>query len=228
ILSRGYRRETRGVALVDPAGSATAFGDEPLLLTRNLRVPVILGESRHQAGLLAERKFGPQMHLLDDGFQHRSLARDFDIVLLPAEDLQDRLLPTGRLREPLSSLRRADAIVLPDGARPPETLHPETLIWRVRRGLQLDTISGTQIAFCGIARPGNFFAQLRQVGVKLAAEISFRDHYRYTPGDIQQLRELQRRHDPIGFVTTEKDAVNLGSLAAELEPLSIARVTMEL
>src|SRR5262249_8987654 len=113
-------------------------------------------------------------------------------------------------------------------ARPPETLHPETLIWRVRRGLQLDTISGTQIAFCGIARPGNFFAQLRQVGVKLAAEISFSDHYRYTPGDIQQLCELQRRHDPIGFVTKEKDAVNLGSLAAELEPLSIARVTMEL
>src|SRR3989442_5889226 len=82
ILSRGFGRKTRGVALVDPAGSSRDFGDEPLLLARRLAVPVIVGEERYQAGVFAEKKFGPQLHLLDDGFQHRSLARDFDIVLI--------------------------------------------------------------------------------------------------------------------------------------------------
>src|SRR5580704_14207040 len=110
ILSRGYGRQTRGVALVDPAGSAPDFGDEPLLLARRLGVPVIVGEDRYQSGLLAEHKFGPQMHLLDDGFQHRALARNFDIVLVTPEDARDRLLPAGRLREPLASLARADAV----------------------------------------------------------------------------------------------------------------------
>jgi len=227
ILSHGYRRETRGVLLVDPSGTAGAFGDEPLLLARKLRAPVILGESRYQAGLFAERKFGPQMHLLDDGFQHRSLTRDFDIVLLPAEDVSDGLLPFGRLREPLSSLRRADAVVLANDARAPESLRPGAFVWHVRRGIQLGSASGPQIAFCGIARPHNFFAQLRAIGVTLAAEHPFRDHHRYISADIQQLSELQRRHNAEGFVTTEKDAVNLGPLATELETLSIARVTMQ-
>src|SRR6266446_6492256 len=103
VLSRGYGRKTRGVLVVDPDGSASDFGDEPLLIARKLAVPVIVGE----------QKFQTQLHLLDDGFQHRSLARDFDIVLMASGDFEDRLLPSGRLREPLSSLERADAIVLP-------------------------------------------------------------------------------------------------------------------
>lgn len=227
ILSRGYRRETRGVALVDPAGTATVFGDEPLLLARKLQAPVILGESRYEAGMFAERKFGPQMHLLDDGFQHRSLARDFDIVVLPAEDLKGTLLPFGRLREPVSALRRADAVVLAVDSAGPEFLRPETLIWRVRRGIQLDAVSGPHIAFCGIARPMGFFAQLRLIGVEVAAHKAFRDHHRFTSADLQQLRELQRRHNARGFITTEKDAVNLGAFASELAPVSIAKVTMQ-
>ena len=112
ILSRGYGRKTKGVLLVDPAGSSHDFGDEPLLLARRLAVPVIVGEDRYQAGLFAEKRFGPQLHLLDDGFQHRSLARDFDIVLITPEDTRDSMLPGGRLREPPRSLARADAIVL--------------------------------------------------------------------------------------------------------------------
>jgi len=228
ILSRGYRRETRGVALVDPSGSVSSFGDEPLLLARKLQAPVILGESRFQAGLFAERKFGPQVHLLDDGFQHRSLARDFDIVLLPIQDVSDRLLPSGRLREPLASLRRADAVVLAEDAIPPRCLDSATVVWRVRRGIRLDPVFGPQIAFCGIARPDVFFAQLRAIGVEVAAEVAFRDHHRYASADAQHLRELQRSHRAQGFVSTEKDAVNLGPLAAALEPLSIAQVTMEL
>ena len=109
VLSRGYRRKTRGVLVVDPDGNAADFGDEPLLIARRLGVPVVVGESRYAAGRVAERKFQSQLHILDDGFQHRSLARDFDIVLMTERDFFDRMLPSGSLREPLWSLERADA-----------------------------------------------------------------------------------------------------------------------
>src|SRR2546427_4537334 len=115
VLSRGYGRNPRGTILVDPGGSARDFGDEPLLIARRLQVPVIVGEDRYQAGVLAETQFGLQLHLLDDGFQHRALARDFDIVLVTPDDVRDRLLPAGRLREPLASLRRARPLVLTRG-----------------------------------------------------------------------------------------------------------------
>ena len=107
VLSRGYGRSSRGVLLVDPAGLPQQFGDEPLLIARKLRVPVIVGEDRYQAGVFAESRFGPQVHLLDDGFQHRSLARDFDIALVTPQDANDRLLPAGRMRETLRALGRA-------------------------------------------------------------------------------------------------------------------------
>src|SRR5208282_4737298 len=91
VLSRGYRRETQGVAIVDPSGTARDFGDEPLLIARKLGVHVIVGEDRRQAGEMAEATFGPQFHLLDDGFQHRRLARDFDIVMATSADAQGSL-----------------------------------------------------------------------------------------------------------------------------------------
>jgi tetraacyldisaccharide 4'-kinase len=98
VLSRGYRRKTRGVMQVDPAGESSTYGDEPLLIARRLEIPVVLGEDRYQAGVFAEQKFGSQLHLLDDGFQHRRLARDFDIVLVTPDDARDSLLPGGRQR----------------------------------------------------------------------------------------------------------------------------------
>src|SRR5689334_2919126 len=116
ILSRGYGRKTKGVLDVDPSGSSQEFGDEPLLIARKLKVPVIVGEDRYQAGLAAEAKYGTNFHLLDDGFQHRALHRDFDIVLVTPDDSRERLLPAGRLREPLIGLNRADAIALMSGA----------------------------------------------------------------------------------------------------------------
>src|SRR5215469_6754133 len=136
VLSRGYRRETKGVALVDVNGMAQQFGDEPLLIARKLGVPVVVGEDRYAAGVFAEESFGARLHLLDDGFQHRRLARDFDIVLITQRDVDDTLLPTGRLREPLSSLKRASAIVLMDDV-PLEKLgvRPGQLVWRVSRGI---------------------------------------------------------------------------------------------
>ncbi len=228
ILSRGYGRQTKGVALVDPAGSARDFGDEPLLLARRLGVPVIVGEDRFRAGELAEARFGPQPHLLDDGFQHRSLARDFDIVLLTPEDAGDQLLPAGRLREPLSSLRRADAVVLTGGAWCEALPVAGKLLWRVRRGILARDVPAKVVGFCGIARPGSFFGALRDAGIETLAEAVYPDHHRYGERDISDLRKLREQSQADGFVTTEKDAINLEGYLSALQPIAVVEVKMEL
>jgi len=228
VLSRGYGRRTRGVLLVDPGGASKQFGDEPLLIARRLEVPVVLGEDRYEAGKLAEAKFGPQLHLLDDGFQHRALARDFDIVLVTPDDARDRLLPSGRLREPLSALFRADAIVLTGGAEAASFPLDGKLIWRVRRGIVPTNVSARPVAFCGIARPQNFMLQLRKAGIEPAAEAIYRDHHAYSEKDIRDLLALKANSAADGFITTEKDAINLGGYFSALEPLTVVPVKMEL
>lgn len=228
VLSRGYGRKTRGVLEVDPGGLPRDFGDEPLLIARRLQVPVIVGESRHEAGKLAESKFGPQLHLLDDGFQHRGLARDFDMVLVTPEDARDRLLPAGRLRESLRSLRRADAVVLASGAAAEMFPLAGKTVWRVRRGIVLENIPPRPVVFCGIARPQNFLLQLRAAGVDPVAEAFFRDHHAYSEKDVRDLLELKRRSEAESFITTEKDAINLGGYLEALGTLTVVRVKMEL
>jgi tetraacyldisaccharide 4'-kinase len=229
VLSRGYGRATKGVALVHPEGSPRDFGDEPLLIARKLGVPVIVGEDRYAAGQFAEQKFGRQLHLLDDGFQHRRLARDFDIVLIAPSDVEDLLLPTGRLREPLSSLARASAVVLANDASHRGFPITQQLVWKVRRGIIVPReLNGPSFAFCGIARPENFFAQLRAAGVTLAGTRSFRDHHAYSDDDVRELLALRSRHGASSFVTTEKDAINLQSRIAVLAPLHVIPVRMEL
>jgi tetraacyldisaccharide 4'-kinase len=228
VLSRGYGRKSRGVRLVDPAGLPQEFGDEPLLIARKLQVPVIVGEDRYGAGLFAESKFGPQVHLLDDGFQHRALARDFDIVLVTPQDVGDRLLPAGRLREPMGSLRRADAVVLASGASAESFPVEGKLVWRVRRGIVPENVPPRPVAFCGIARPQNFVLQLRAANIEPVAEAFYRDHHPYRENDIRELLELKQRSQAGGFVTTEKDAVNLGGYLSALAPLAIVPVKVEL
>jgi tetraacyldisaccharide 4'-kinase len=228
IFSRGYGRKTRGVARVDPGGLPKDFGDEPLLLARRLGVPVIVGEDRHDAGLFAEKSFGLQLHLLDDGFQHRALARDFDIVLVTPEDARDRLLPAGRLREPLASLSRADAVVLSNGASPESFPLNDKLVWRLRRGITLNDVPARPVVFCGIARPQNFLLQLRTAGVEPAAQALFRDHHAYAARDIHDLLKLRQQSEAEGFVTTEKDAINLGGYLDALQPIAVVPVKMEL
>jgi tetraacyldisaccharide 4'-kinase len=228
VLSRGYGRRSRGVRLVDPAGLPQEFGDEPLLIARKLQVPVIVGEDRYEAGRFAEAKFGAQLHLLDDGFQHRALARDFDIVLVTPQDANDRLLPSGRLREPLHSLRRANAIVLASGASAESFSVDGKLIWRVRRGIVPLNVPPRPVVFCGIARPENFVLQLRAANIEPVAEAFYRDHHAYSEKDIRDLRDLKQRSEAGGFVTTEKDAVNLGGCLSALTPLAVIPVKMEL
>jgi tetraacyldisaccharide 4'-kinase len=249
VLSRGYGRSSTGAAVVDPAGSPDQFGDEPLLLARRLQVPVIVGADRYQAGLLAEEKFPSKLHLLDDGFQHRRLHRDFDIVMLPDSDLDAALLPVGRLREPLSSLQRADAVVTArdeeDGAgevetrdsletveRPMRQESPPPLmvlpaeIWNMKRNIYLEDVPPKPLAFCGIARPGQFFAGLRELGVEPAKAVAFPDHHRYTEPDIRKLLALQSSTGAGGFITTEKDWINLGPLAERLQPLQVGHLRL--
>jgi len=123
ILSRGYARrvQTEGVTVVSDGHRVTAdldhSGDEPLMLARALPgVPVLVAAERYLAGRLAEGKLGATVHLLDDGFQHVTLWRDVDLLLLSDADLDDRVLPAGRLREPISVVASADAILVTDAA----------------------------------------------------------------------------------------------------------------
>ncbi len=229
VLSRGYGRTTRGVLLVDPGGLPRDFGDEPLLIARRLQVPVVVGEDRYEAGRFAESRFGPQIHLLDDGFQHRGLARDFDIVLVTPEDARDRLLPGGRLREPLHSLQRADAVVLTSGAsRGIVSAGGQDGVAGAAGDCCPQDVPPRPVVFCGIARPQNFLLQLRAAGIDPVAEAFFRDHHAYTEKDVRDLLQLGQQSEAGGFVTTEKDAVNLGGYLAALAPLAVVPVKMEL
>jgi tetraacyldisaccharide 4'-kinase len=139
------------------------------------------------------------------------------------------LLPIGRLREPISALRRADAVTLPDPlSHPPNAQR----VWTVRRKLELSNPSGRFVAFCGIGRPQQFFASikdgLKSSGETLASEVSFRDHHAYNQPDIDRLLALKKQTSADGFITTEKDAINLGQLATQLQPLLAAPLTMEI
>lgn len=228
VLSRGYRRASHEVAVVDPNGSPREFGDEPMLIARRLGVRVIVGADRFAAGAFAEDRFGAQLHVLDDGFQHRRLARDFDIVLLTPEDETDTLLPVGRLREPRTAISRANAVVLMRNARAGAFPLAKNRVWRANRGVECGQLPSRPLLFCGIAKPEVFFQQVRGCGVTPGAQVDFRDHHSYNDEDVRRLLEIARQRATNGFVTTEKDALNLGPLASLLQPLCIARATLEL
>jgi tetraacyldisaccharide 4'-kinase len=225
VLSRGYGRTSTEIAVVDPQGSPAQFGDEPLLIARKLQAPVIVGADRYRVGLLAEQKCSSKLHLLDDGFQHRRLHRDFDIVLLPAEDQAGCLLPAGRLREPLAALKRADAVVLFDSQA--QQVQAKS-VWRARRVIEQPVAAGKTIVFSGIARPWQFLDGLKSSGMEIAGTLTFRDHHRYDQRDIDRLLALKKQTGADSFITTEKDLINLGTLATQLFPLMTAGLRIEL
>ena len=246
VLSRGYGRQSMAPVLVRPDGTAEEFGDEPLLIAREAGVPVFVAPHRYDAGSMAEAHFAssrknhpaehvPSVHILDDGFQHRQLHRDIDVVLLNRDDLQDRLLPAGNLREPLRALRRAAIAAIPaDQPELESELHAwgwDGTMWRIHRRMKVPPVDGPVAAFCGIARPAQFFAGLEAAGLRMAARTVFRDHHTYTAGDIQKLISEGRRMGAVLFLTTEKDRVRLGDLAltfpAEM-PLKCASLEIEI
>jgi tetraacyldisaccharide 4'-kinase len=261
VLSRGYRRSGRSavpvrVAGTTDGGAAAEFGDEPTLMARR-GLRVFVGADRYRAGVLAEQAEETlfptssnqrKLHLLDDGFQHRKLAREVDIVLVRRRDLQDELLPLGNLREPLSSLKRADIVVL----RSEEAdLRDRVLqlmdqddparVWIIDRRVLIcadgtpsssDPLASSAVAFCAIGDPCGFFDGLNQAGLQLAAKFAFRDHHRYTTEDMKTITRAARESGAACFVTTEKDAMRLTeNLRLQLEseaPLIVAGLEMQL
>jgi len=240
VLSRGYGRTGTGAARVVSGGSAGEFGDEPLLIAEEAGVPVFLAARRIEAGRLAESEGQAAVHLLDDGFQHRQLHRDVDIVLVSSEDLGDSLLPAGNLREPRGALRRATAfaVVAGDEAAAEALARmnaadglPGRPIWRYSRRMSVPAVGGPVVAFCGIARPEQFFAGLAAAGVAVAGRRVFADHHRFTAEDASELASLALSVGTRAFVTTGKDRVRLGGLGAPLwavAPVAVAGLTVEL
>jgi tetraacyldisaccharide 4'-kinase len=228
VLSRGYRREGRGVEEADPAAEAAArrFGDEPTLIARRTGAAVWVGADRFAAGDAAEATAGltaRRVHLLDDGFQHRQLARAADIVLVTESDLEDALLPAGNRREPLTALARADAVVLREEElariepRVRALMQTGAVIWSLRRELRFrNPPSGTRLlAFSAIARPEGFRAMLEQAGCDLAGAVAFADHHIYGMDDMNRVVATASQCGATGLATTEKDAVKLSPAMLE-------------
>jgi len=138
------------------------------------------------------------------------------------------LLPMGRLREPVSSLARCDAVVLTNDTSSKELPLAKQLVWRVQRGIVAPERKDACVAFCGIARPQVFFDQLQAACVVLVGTLRFRDHHSYSASDVRQLMELRTRCGATAFVTTEKDAINVGQHLGTLEPVYVVPVGMQL
>ena len=239
VLSRGYGRDSQHAARVSPEGTAENFGDEPLLIARESGVPVYVAGQRYEAGLLAESersadsRFG--LHLLDDGFQHRQLYRDVDILLLDRRDWEDGLLPAGNLREPLKAGRRTAVIAIPEDELELEAELKawgwDGPIWRLRRTMEVSAINGPVVAFCGIARPEQFFAGIETAGLHIAARLAFHDHHRYTSADLKRLLSTARKSGAAALITTGKDKVRLENLSSDLQeslPLKTAGLRVEI
>ena len=238
ILSRGYgRREPAdGVVVVSDGRQVLATpgqaGDEPYMLARTLPgVPVFVSPDRYLAGRLAEWRFGCTVHVLDDGFQHVQLARDVDLVVMSRADLDERLLPLGRLREPLAAARAAHALLVAGGdedvqavaaavgvkttfrvARRYGAPRPIASSGAVRAGVSAaaSAEAGRRVvAVAGIARPERFFAALRELGWDVARECVFRDHHWFTPREVATIDRAAADTGADLVMTTEKDSVRL-------------------
>lgn len=240
VLTRGYGRQLGQVARVDPTAPVAAdrFGDEPVLIAGSAEVPVWVGSSRYDAGRAAEQASSPGLHLLDDGFQHRALARAVDLVLITADDLYDPLLPAGNRREPLTALRRADIVLLREeerdavepGVRP--YLQPGTPVFYLRRTLRTPCPSGAGVlAFSGLARPQGFVDMLQACGLRVIDSVAYPDHHRYTAREMHELLRRLQSSAAHTFLTTEKDAVKITpELRAILEaeaPLHVAELRVD-
>jgi len=231
VLSRGYGRSSRATARVDTNGTAEEYGDEPLEIACATGVPVYVSARRYEAGVMAETQSSAGIHLLDDGFQHRWLHRDVDIVLVSAPDLKDRLLPAGNLREPLRALCRATCVVAyaeDEGAEAGlKGAGWHGPVWRIHRHMEVPQLAGPVVAFCGIARPEQFFAGLEAGGMRLAGRFPFADHHRYTTSDVERLLAEMQNSGATVCVTTQKDRVRLGRSAEKL-PVKVAALRLEI
>lgn len=234
ILSRGYGRQDKRVRVVSagegPLLGPLVAGDEPVLLAGELPgVAVVVGRDRYEAGRHALERLepAPQVFLLDDGFSHLGLFRDIDLVVFPSDDplAGGRLLPGGRLREPLASMGRADAALmvgmqddaaqhLGDVLRPFGFTGPsfacglQTLPAQLVAGGALAPGSRVLLV-AAIARPERFIAAARQADFTVAKVLTFPDHHRYPDRSLQQIRKAWEETQAEAVLTTSKDRVKL-------------------
>jgi len=236
ILSRGYgrRHAAEGVVVVSDGRHILAdldrAGDEPLMLARQLPgVAVLVCEQRAIAGAFARHILGATSLVLDDGFQHRQMARDVDVVLVTPADLQGRRAPLGRLRESVSALDRAD-VIIGDGCRSVENSrsggefstdrHPSPYFLHRQAGTPVSIETGVPalapgarvIALAGIAGPARFTRAVEDAGYLVAGAWGPGDHYRYTRADLARLAREVRAGGAVGVLTTSKDAARLRTL----------------
>jgi len=259
LLSRGYR------SLAAPGGDASGspvtpgadasgspVNDEKLVLDRLCPgVPHVQQPDRVAGAESAVEQHGAELLILDDGFQHRRLQRDLDIVLIDALNPfgYGRLLPRGLLREPLSGLRRADAIVLTradqcaaeEKASILETLHrfapecdvveaafrPSGLINSTGDTAALTSLDGVPVvAFCGIGNPESFRRTL--AGCEVREFRAFPDHHHYTASDMELLAQSATRHEAREFVTTLKDLVKINAAEIGGRPVRAMQISAEI
>ena len=235
MLTRGYGRRERDLEVVvgpEPKQRVEEVGDEPLEIAGLLPgVPVVVEADRVRGGREAQR-LGADVVVLDDGFQHRRLRRDLDLVLLDAGDPWGggRLPPIGRLREPLGALRRASAVVVtkvPADWRP-VVARIEAELGRIAPGIPVlaarlqprrvrlpegwqgpEVLAGRRVfAFAGLGRPEGFAASLVEAGAEVAAKKWFPDHHHYSLGELDEIVMGAKAVDAVP-VTTVKDAVKL-------------------
>jgi tetraacyldisaccharide 4'-kinase len=250
VIARGYGKRRRGVvvvgtegrALVDPADG----GDEATLVATRLAVPVIAAERRADGAALACERFGCDTLVLDDGFQHRALARDADLVLVPGDGLPERLFPAGPLREPPRALARARAVLaLGDesrSARPPVAprdtptfvgrVVPTATVVVAEDGVAVHDLGvlprRAVVAVAGVARPERFWDLLGRLGVEVVERLRFPDHHPYTSADLERIRHAATARGR-AIVTTEKDLVKLARLeGADALGLYALRIEVEI
>ena len=256
ILSRGYKgmREKTGGIISDGTRlylTPAEAGDEPFMLATMLSdVPVLVGKKRYAMGIQAHKKFGIDVLILDDGFQHFRIKRDVDIVLIDSRHGfgNGRLFPRGPLREPLRCLRRASMLLLTkteptqsfdelEGAlrfHAPAIPHyhsrykPVSLLGAASgKKFPPQFVQGKRIlAFAGIADPGYFVYLLKDLGADVEQEIHFSDHYNYKLKDVIMMREHKDKVDL--FITTEKDFVKLQRYPLDDLPLYVLIIEQEI
>jgi len=235
LVSRGYGgRRALDPMGVEPDSDPAQTGDEPLMMARRLGPGrVVVGRRRHPAALRAlALEPHPDLLIMDDGFQHRALHRDVDLLLLDGVRRwgNGRMLPLGDLREPMASAARAACLVVTRGGR---AERGPILAWWQRWGSggpvfwldfsigalrRLDTgerlelpapAPGPLYAFCALGHPEAFYADLLVAGLPWTGTWSFRDHQALTPRHLQRLQSAALAAGATGLVCTEKDAVKL-------------------
>jgi tetraacyldisaccharide 4'-kinase len=241
ILSRGYARRdpVDGVVVVSDGASihcaVDRSGDEPLMLARQVpRAVVCVAPERYLAGRLAEQQLGCTVHVLDDGFQHLELARDLDVLVTSVGEIPGgKVIPAGRLREPVDAAARAHVLVVSDATAGAAAAEAWTLgisqACAAVRTLGAPLASGGSpgiedpgsgigemkvLAVAGIAHPDRFVTSLRGAGWNVVDSLAFRDHHDYSTSDLAVIDAKMKSEGAAAVFTTEKDAVRFEALGA--------------